>query len=195
MTPDIVDPLVCALFLILGFAVAGTAQALWLALPCSRRFSWPLDGGRTFRGRRIFGDNKTVRGFVVMLPCTGAAFVLLSLGADDSVAARLWPLSSLQYGALGVLGAIGCMTGELPNSFIKRQAGIPPGAPATGGRLRILGYVIDRIDSPLGALGEPSPPIIEEALGHDGCMRSRIWRATGVKSSCPVVWTKTSSSD
>ena len=153
MTPHTVDPLVCALFLILGFAVAGTAQALWLALPCSRRFSWPLDGGRTFRGRRIFGDNKTVRGFVVMLPCTGAAFVLLSLGADDSVAARLWPLSSLQYGALGVLGAIGCMTGELPNSFIKRQAGIPPGAPATGGRLRILGYVIDRIDSPLGALG------------------------------------------
>jgi len=153
VTPHIVDPLVCALFLILGFAAAGAAQALWLALPYSRRFSWPLDGGRTFRGRRIFGDNKTVRGFVVMLPCTGAAFVLLSLGADDSVAARLWPLSSLQYGALGVLGAIGCMTGELPNSFIKRQAGIPPGAPATGGRLRILGYVIDRIDSPLGALG------------------------------------------
>ena len=153
MTPHIVDPLVCALFLILGFAVAGTAQALWLALPCSRRLSWPLDGGRTFRGRRIFGDNKTVRGFVVMLPCTGVAFALLSLGADDSVAARLWPLSSLQYGALGVLGAIGCMLGELPNSFIKRQAGIPPGAPATGSRLRRLGYVIDRIDSPLGALG------------------------------------------
>ena len=153
MTSHTVDPLVCALFLILGFAVAGTAQALWLALPYSRRFSWPLDGGRTCRGRRIFGDNKTVRGFVVMLPCTGAAFLLLSLAADDIVAARLWPLSSLQYGALGILGAIGCMTGELPNSFIKRQAGIPPGAPATGPRTRRLCYVIDRIDSPLGAIG------------------------------------------
>ena len=43
------------------------------------KFRWleslrvPLDGGATWRGRRIFGDNKTVRGAVVMIGVSTAA--------------------------------------------------------------------------------------------------------------------------
>src|SRR6185369_3771004 len=59
-------------------------------------------------------------------------------------------------------------------------------------------------EPPFRALGEPPSPVgkqcsvrLQPDLGHvrHGCIRSRICRATGVKSSWPVVWTKTSSSD
>lgn len=145
------DPAVCALFLLVAFTLAGTGQAIWLSLPYSRRFAWPLDGGRRLRGRRIFGDNKTFRGFLVMLPITGLAFVALALAADAALLARLWPLSLPQYGALGLFAAIGCMAGELPNSFVKRQLDIAPGEAARGNLRRVF-LLIDRLDSPAGAL-------------------------------------------
>ena len=46
----------------------GSAQTWWFKSPRSARFALPLDGGRTFRGRRLFGSNKTWKGFVVMVP-------------------------------------------------------------------------------------------------------------------------------
>ena len=49
-------------------------------------------------------------------------------------------------------------------------------------------------EAPLLAFGETLPPC-GQGLARHGCIRSRICRATGVKSSWPVVWTKTSSSD
>jgi hypothetical protein len=155
------DPLACALFLIVAFALAGGAQALWLASDASRRWSWPLDGGRRFRGRRLLGDNKTVRGFVVMVPVTGLTFTVVALAGSGNPG--LWPLTPAQYLGLGILAGAGCMLGELPNSFIKRQLRIPPGAPAAGPVARPIFFLIDRLDSTLGALAAlmlsvPVPP-------------------------------------
>ena len=62
------DPLHCGLFLIVAFVLAGLLQSLWLRSRVSRVLAIPLDGGRTFRGRPILGENKTLRGFVVMIP-------------------------------------------------------------------------------------------------------------------------------
>ena len=144
------DPLACALFLVAAFVLAGAAQALWLGSDASRRWAWPIDGGRRFRNRRLLGDNKTARGFVVMIPATGLAFLLLALGLGDRTG--LWPLSSAQYLALGVLAGAGCMLGELPNSFVKRQLGIEPGAVAVGTLARAVFLIVDRLDSTLGVL-------------------------------------------
>ena len=150
MSVHTVDPLACALFLVAAFALAGGAQAVWLASGASRRWAWPLDGGRTFRGRRLLGDNKTARGFVVMIPATGLAFLLLALG--QSSVPGLWALTATEYLALGILAGAGCMLGELPNSFIKRQLGIAPGCAAAGPLARPIFFVIDRFDSTLGVL-------------------------------------------
>src|SRR6185295_14140873 len=49
--------------------------------------------------------------------------------------------------------------------------------------------------APLLALGKTLPPGTQKRRLSHGSIRSRICRATGVKSSCPVVLTKTSSSD
>jgi CDP-2,3-bis-(O-geranylgeranyl)-sn-glycerol synthase len=149
MSASELNPASCAAFLIAAFTLAGTCQTAWLASPLSRPFAVPLDGGRTFAGCRLFGVNKTVRGFVVMVPATALAFGLLAsvLGARPGGLDGLWSLSPASYTLLGVWAGLGFMAGELPNSFVKRQLGIPPGA---AGRGRIAGplfFVADRLDS------------------------------------------------
>jgi hypothetical protein len=145
----------CTIFLIAAFSLAGVAQTAWLKSPASRRFAVPLDGGKTLRGRRVFGANKTWKGFVVMVPAVGIAFWVLANGMAwlrPSVLAYLWPLSPGGYFLLGCWTGLGFMLGELPNSFMKRQLDISPGMPPASAAGRIACFVIDQTDSVLGAL-------------------------------------------
>lgn len=147
-----VDPLAAAAFLLAAFTLAGVAQTTWLALPQSRRFALPLDGGLRVRGRRVFGANKTVRGLVVMIPASAAAFALLAAGVSLAEGARIWPLSIAAHALLGGWAGLGFMAGELPNSFLKRQLDIAPGAAADGEVAAFAHFVLDRIDSGIGML-------------------------------------------
>ena len=148
------NPAGCAAFLVAAFTLAGICQTAWLALPSSQRFAIPLDGGRTFRGRRLLGANKTLRGFVIMVPATGVSFAVLAgvLGGLPSGPAGLWPISSADYALLGTWAGFGFMLGELPNSFVKRQFGVAPGHAAKGVYTGPLFLMLDRVDSILGML-------------------------------------------
>jgi hypothetical protein len=151
MNASDLDPVACAVLLTLSFVLAGGCQAVWLASPQSWRFGWPLDGHRTFRGRPLFGANKTARGFVVMLPATSVAFI--AVGGWLVLAGRaVWAFGPLGYAALGLVAGVGFMAGELPNSFVKRQLGIAPGAPAKGAIAGPVFFLLDRLDSLLGML-------------------------------------------
>jgi len=160
------DPLSAALFLTVAFVLAGLAHSAWLRTPLSRRLMMPLDGGLRFRGRRVFDDNKTVRGFVVIVPAAAVAFAGLSAAitwADAEALSSLWPLSIGGYAALGALAGFGFMAGELPNSFVKRQLDIGPGLAPRGSSATVVCFVVDRIDSILGMLVVlsivvPTPP-------------------------------------
>ncbi len=146
------DPGACAWFLLGAFVLAGLAQTAWFAAPISRRFSQPIDGGATFRGRRVFGEHKTLRGFMVMVPAAAISFALLAAAIGDPSGAGLWPLTIAGYAWLGACAGAGFMAGELPNSFLKRQLGIAPGE---GPRPRLAAaaqFLIDRIDSGVGML-------------------------------------------
>lgn len=86
----------------------------------------PLDMGATFRGKRLFGDNKTWRGAIAMLVGVVGAAALLSL----------WPwywhhlpgeIQDAGPWLYGFLLGLGVVVGELPNSFLKRRIGIAPG--------------------------------------------------------------------
>jgi CDP-archaeol synthase len=91
----------------------------------------PLDGGRTFRGRRIFGDNKTWRGALVMF--TGVLAATLILSVIPGYWYRLpQPLQAGSPWLLGSLLGLGVALGELPNSFFKRQLRIEPGGRKPG---------------------------------------------------------------
>ncbi len=150
-----IDSLNTALFLIAAFIAAGLIHSAWLASSVSQRLSVPVDGGVHIRGRRLFGDNKTIRGFIVMPPAAGLSFWALgSLLDATSPALRsgLWPLGNGELALLGTWAGIGFMLGELPNSFVKRQLDIAPGMPSKGSLRSRVSFVADRVDSIIGAL-------------------------------------------
>lgn len=149
------DAIAKAAFLLVAMSVAGIAHVLWLRTRLSRRFGWPVDAGLTFRGRRLFGDNKRACGFMVLPPV--AALCFMALGSlretfPSAVAEALWPLSALQYAGLGLVCGFAFMLAELPNSFLKRQFGIAPGQSSEKPGLRFMVLVLDRLDSVVGVL-------------------------------------------
>lgn len=148
------DPFQCTLFFFLAFLLAGIVQTVWLRSKIARRFSVAIDAGFTFRSQRIFGDNKTWRGFIVMVPAAGMSFVLMHrlLQPLDTTGHSLWPLSLVHFFLLGCWAGLGFMLGELPNSFFKRQFGIAPGAPARHPVARRICFLIDQADSVVGGL-------------------------------------------
>lgn len=132
----------------------------WLAVPVVvaalvhvivLKFRWleplriPLDGGATWRGRRLFGDNKTVRGVVVMIGVSTVVAVLQ--GIFRVPALEYFDYQQADLVLIGMLLGLGFVVGELPNSFIKRQLGVAPGA--HGGVWHTLA---DQLDSVIGAL-------------------------------------------
>lgn len=149
------DALSCALFLTVAFIAAGLAHSAWLRTQASRRLLLPIDGGARFRGKRVFGDNKTVRGFVVMVPAAAASFALfhvLVARVAPQIAADLWRLDTPGYAALGAWAGLGFMLGELPNSFMKRQFDVAPGMAPPGRASTVVVFVVDRVDSIVGML-------------------------------------------
>jgi len=161
-------------------------HALWLALPVILggavhvaviKLDWlhalaclPLDGGATFRGRRLLGAHKTVRGAVTMVGAT----TLFVLGQAWLIRHYAWAraASPVDFDRVhpllwGMLLGGGYILGELPNSFAKRQLGVPPGERAPGG-LGALFWLTDQVDSLLGVLAcmylAWAPPLAVGAL-------------------------------
>jgi CDP-2,3-bis-(O-geranylgeranyl)-sn-glycerol synthase len=103
------------------------AHVLVLRYDLLRPLKRPLDGGATFRGRRVFGDNKTWRGGLMMAGGVVVLTLLLSLWPTywDALPEDLTEAGPL---VVGTLVGLAVVVGELPNSFFKRQLGIAPGA-------------------------------------------------------------------
>lgn len=146
------------LWLALPVIVAGLVHLVVLRLdlwPALRRR--PIDGGATFRGRRLFGDNKTWRGAVVTIASTTlTAWLVAELHACCWSLPSLVPFAETHPVAWGLLLGIGYIAGELPNSFVKRQIGIAPGAGGAGFTGRAF-WVVDQLDSLVGMLFFVSP--------------------------------------
>ena len=144
------DAYACAAAIILAFSAAGCVHVLWMRSALSRRFAIPLDGGTCWRGRRLLGDHKTVRGFMAIVPATGLAFAVLGASAEllpSWLASGVWALSSFELGCVGIWAGFWFMAGELPNSFLKRRWGVAPGALPASGLRRVASTIIDRLDS------------------------------------------------
>jgi hypothetical protein len=145
-------------------------QALWVFVPLLGaffahapvlRFGWfrslarPMDLGATFRGKRVFGDNKTWRGAIVMT--VGVVVFACALSFVPGYWSKLpGSICRAVAPAFGFLLGLGAVLGELPNSFLKRQLDIGPGAR----RSSLLGVgliVLDQGDFVLGAWATLTP--------------------------------------
>ncbi len=108
----------------------------------------PIDGGRCWSGRRLFGDHKTWRGLVA----TGLGTLPLFAGQALWLhycpwlrALEIFDYSTVNVAIFGFLLGFGAMLGELPNSFWKRRLNVAPGESPTG-LSRYWFYVLDQID-------------------------------------------------
>lgn len=154
-TGDVPAGLNAALFLVAAMTCAGIVHVFWMWLAPPAWLSRPIDGGLIWRGRRLFGDNKRVRGLVALPLAAAASFAAFAAwqpALPECMRAGMWPLSPRQYAGLGFASGLACMLAELPNSFIKRRLGVEPGELPLSGALRFVSLAADRLDSPLGMM-------------------------------------------
>lgn len=127
-------------------------------IPLLKKYNTPLDFGKTYRGKRVFGTNKTWRGLVAGIIAATLVFWLQQLAVEHyawaaSLTAQI-DYAHLPTLILGPLFAIGALGGDAIESFFKRQRGIPPG----GGW-----FPWDQLDSVLGTAVVVLPFIVLSA--------------------------------
>jgi hypothetical protein len=135
-----------ALYLLCPLIVAAGLSGAVLRFELFRFLKRPIDGGLTFRGRRVFGDSKTWRGVAVaVVGCVLAVAVQKYLLSGVCPWLELVDYAHVDAVAFGAAMGAGSMLGELPNSFAKRQLGIAPGATTRGVPAAVF-YVWDQVD-------------------------------------------------
>jgi CDP-2,3-bis-(O-geranylgeranyl)-sn-glycerol synthase len=100
-------------------------------IPILNKLGMPVDGGRTYRGKRIFGDHKTVRGFIVGV-LTGFFISLLQMFLFNNFSWFAEISGSINYSdpmvlLLGAALGFGALMGDAVKSFFKRQFGVKSG--------------------------------------------------------------------
>jgi CDP-2,3-bis-(O-geranylgeranyl)-sn-glycerol synthase len=123
-----------ALLALWFFAPAGIANVMPILAakaPGLQRWHTPVDGGKTWRGQRLFGDHKTWRG-VVTGTLAGMAFLWLQVSLGDHYAWAANINQELPYGdtaiwLLGFLLGFGGLAGDMIKSFVKRQVPVKAG--------------------------------------------------------------------
>jgi hypothetical protein len=119
------------------------------------KFGWlrllavPIGGRVVFRGRPLFGANKTYRGVFAVALGSAAGYSLQRL-APQLQPPAFHALSTFGVASLGFTLGAAAMLSELLNSFLKRQLDIAPGAPGRG-PAALFFYIFDQVDFLLGA--------------------------------------------
>lgn len=141
---------------LLSAILAGVMNSIFCHTSLLKVLKVPMDGGKSLGdGNRIFGDNKTWKGFIgyivlnaVFAVITGYIFKLTGIESYSFfyVNNANTPLFNLGAGALvGFFYALF----ELPNSFLKRRLGIVPGKTINGFKKWFFVF-LDQADSIFG---------------------------------------------
>ena len=140
--------------------LSGVFNMLFLKIPFLKSHCRPIDGGKNWTdGKRIFGDSKSVLGFILMTVLAGIlevfwGFLLQGLGQNNWSLLYLYFENTLVFNFLiGMLFGFLYMLFELPNSFIKRRLSVS--AAEQGDRrigLKLFFFILDQIDSMFGIM-------------------------------------------
>jgi CDP-2,3-bis-(O-geranylgeranyl)-sn-glycerol synthase len=129
-----VDSILFALWFFLPAGLANASPVFFSKLPGLKNFDTPLDLNRTYKGKPIFGTNKTWRGLIggTIIGALTAG-VLQQLLQDNFAWARAISAdinySSWTAVVLGGLLGAGALLGDAIESFFKRRVGVKPGHP------------------------------------------------------------------
>lgn len=111
---------VAAVLFFLPAGVANMSPVLANRLPLLRDWNTPLDFGYKWRGKRILGDNKRVRGLVFGTLMGGLSAVIISKLNINTVV-------TLDPVWVGILLGFGALFGDAFESYLKRLRNIAPG--------------------------------------------------------------------
>jgi CDP-2,3-bis-(O-geranylgeranyl)-sn-glycerol synthase len=143
-----------ALWFFIPAGVANSAPVFANKVPLLKKLGMPIDGGRTFRGKRIFGNHKTFRGFLVgviaAVAVSGLQMILYSNFDWAKTVSRNIDYSDPIILLVGALLGFGALAGDAFESFVKRQLSIESGK---------SWFPFDQIDYIIGALIFSAPLI------------------------------------
>jgi len=119
------------LWFFLPAGVANMVPVLVAPVPGLRQWNAPIDGGREYRGRRIFGDHKTWRGLVTGMVASTLVFwlqqwLVVHTGWGAALAGQI-DYAHLPVLIVGPLLGFGALAGDAIESFFKRQRQVAPG--------------------------------------------------------------------
>lgn len=145
------------LFLLLPLIIGGVANMIWVKSSVFNGLKTPMDAGLCLSdGKRLWGDNKTWKGFIGMIVLTALAMsgvqaMVIALDGAHALSMipfRSWsfPFSGLLFGGLWGLAYV---LSELPNSYIKRRIDIDPGTNSRGLKGALF-LIVDQADSIVG---------------------------------------------
>ncbi len=133
-------------------------KIIWLLLPAGvanivpvlvrkiNFLNYPIDANKKLFGQRIFGENKTWRGFFFGILAAMAVIAWQRYAYIYSIIAKsisLFDYAAVNIYLVGFLFGFGALFGDLIKSFIKRRCGIAAGASFVP---------FDQIDWVIGAL-------------------------------------------
>jgi CDP-2,3-bis-(O-geranylgeranyl)-sn-glycerol synthase len=127
----VLNDILFALWFFLPAALANMIPIPLAKVPWLKKYEWPMDFGKKYRGHRVFGSHKTWRGFaagVIMatLILWLQQWAVAHFGWAQTLTAQV-DYAHLPTLILGPLFAIGALGGDAIESFFKRQRGTPPG--------------------------------------------------------------------
>ena len=136
--------------------IAGVLNMIWCKLPILKFLNVPIDNKKKLKdGKRIFGDNKTWKGFIgyIILGCF--ASIIWGLVCDKCGLNGYNYYYEANSNTIWFNAVVGLLIGlfyalfELPNSFLKRRLDITPGKTIKG-KKKILFIILDQADSVFG---------------------------------------------
>lgn len=128
------DNVLLALWLFLPAGIANAVPVLGARIPYLKQWKTPMDFGKKYRGKPVFGPNKTWRGL-----CLGVLAAILTALLQFLAYKLLGPSNDLlrsverllytgdNFLLFSVLIGLGAVLGDAAASFFKRRAGIKPG--------------------------------------------------------------------
>ncbi len=150
------DTIVKMYVTLLPAIIAGILVMIWCKTGIMKPAMKPMDMGKNFRdGKRIFGDNKTWKGFIGYLIFDTISTVIWGIVCHSSGIDHLnyfyinHENTFLFNLMVGFLLGLGYALFELPNSFLKRRLDITPGKTISGA-WRIFFVFLDQADSIFG---------------------------------------------
>jgi CDP-2,3-bis-(O-geranylgeranyl)-sn-glycerol synthase len=136
-----------ALWFFLPAGLANAAPVFANKIPKSDWLAKPMDFGKHFRGKRIFGEHKTWRGLLAGIVAAETVilleyFLYRNTGWGRSISLYV-DYEHTNVLLLGFLFAVGALGFDALKSFFKRQVGVKPGG---------TWFPFDQIDYIVGGL-------------------------------------------